>query len=115
MLTMVALVNDAKLEETDSQYKIIGDPTEGALVTLAAKAGFTTKDLNIKYPRVKEIPFDSSRKMMTTFHKSSSLAEIVSVTKGAPDIIINRCNKILLDGDIVDFDEDLKNKLKIKI
>lgn len=112
MLTMVALVNDAKLEETDSQYKIIGDPTEGALVTLAAKAGFTTKDLNIKYPRVKEIPFDSSRKMMTTFHKSSSLAEIVSVTKGAPDIIINRCNKILLDGDIVDFDEDLKKQVK---
>ncbi|MDY0236003.1 MAG: cation-translocating P-type ATPase [Gudongella sp.] len=110
-LTMAALVNDAKLEETEGQYKIIGDPTEGALITLSAKAGFITKDLNIKYPRIKEIPFDSARKMMTTFHEASSQDEIVSVTKGAPDIIIERCNKILLEGNIVDFDEALKNKV----
>lgn len=110
MLTMAALVNDAKLEEMDGQYKIIGDPTEGALVTLAAKADFYTKDLSVKYPRVKEIPFDSSRKMMTTFHEASSMAEIVSVTKGAPDIVIDRCSKVLLDGDIVDFDKDLKKR-----
>ncbi len=110
MLTMAALVNDAKLEETDGQYKIIGDPTEGALITLAAKAGFLTKDLSVKYPRIKEIPFDSSRKMMTTFHESSPMDEIVSVTKGAPDIIIQRCSQILLDGNIVDFDDRLKKR-----
>lgn len=108
LLTMAALVNDAKLEEMDGQYKIIGDPTEGALITLAAKAGFLTKNLCVKYPRVKEIPFDSSRKMMTTFHESSPMDEIVSVTKGAPDIIIERCTKILLDGNIIEFNEKLK-------
>ncbi|MCR3955662.1 MAG: cation-translocating P-type ATPase [Gudongella sp.] len=111
LLTISALVNDAKLEEKDDQFKILGDPTEGALLTLAEKGGIDSKTINGKYPRVKELPFDSERKMMTTFHEMAGKDEIVSFTKGAPDIIINRCNKILLDGDIIKLTDDIREKL----
>ncbi|WP_422485728.1 calcium-translocating P-type ATPase, SERCA-type [Gudongella sp. DL1XJH-153] len=111
LLTISALVNDAKLEEKENQFRIIGDPTEGALLTLAEKGGIITKRINGKYPRVKEIPFDSERKMMTTFHEMAGKDENVSFTKGAPDIIINRCSKILLDGDVIKLTDDMRKKL----
>jgi len=108
LLTMAALVNDAKLEKTEEQYKIIGDPTEGALVTLAEKGGFNSKNLNAQYKRIEELPFDSTRKMMTTFHQMPDGDEVASFTKGAPDIIIDRCSKVLIDGEIVTFTPELK-------
>jgi len=111
LLTISALVNDAKLEEKDDQFKILGDPTEGALLTLSEKGGIRSKTINGKYPRVKEIPFDSDRKMMTTFHEMAGKDEIVSFTKGAPDIIIDRCDKILLDGDIVKLTDEVRQKV----
>jgi Ca2+-transporting ATPase len=111
LLTISALVNDAKLEEKEDQFRIIGDPTEGALLTLSEKGGIDSKTLNGKYPRVKELPFDSERKMMTTFHEIAGKDEIVSFTKGAPDIIINRCNKILLGGDVIKLTDDVRKKL----
>ncbi|WP_409227332.1 cation-translocating P-type ATPase [Gudongella sp. SC589] len=112
LLTISALVNDAKLEEKDDLFKILGDPTEGALLTLAEKGGIRSKTINGKYPRIKEIPFDSERKMMTTFHEMAGKDEIVSFTKGAPDIIINRCNKILLDGDVIKLTDDVRERLQ---
>lgn len=111
LLTISALVNDAKLEEKDDQFKILGDPTEGALLTLSEKGGIRSKTINGKYPRVKEIPFDSDRKMMTTFHEMAGKDEIVSFTKGAPDIIIDRCDKILLDGDVVKLTDEVRQKV----
>jgi len=111
LLTISALVNDAKLEEKDDQFKILGDPTEGALLTLSEKGGIRSKTINGKYPRVKEIPFDSERKMMTTFHEMAGKDEIVSFTKGAPDIIIDRCDKILLDGDVVKLTDEVRQKV----
>lgn len=111
LLTISALVNDAKLEEKEDQFRIIGDPTEGALLTLSEKGGIDSKTINGKYPRIKELPFDSERKMMTTFHEMAGKDEIVSFTKGAPDIIINRCDKILLDGDVVKLTDDVRKKL----
>lgn len=111
LLTISALVNDAKLEEKDDQFKILGDPTEGALLTLSEKGGIRSKTINGKYPRVKEIPFDSDRKMMTTFHEMAGKDEIVSFTKGAPDIVIDRCDKILLDGDVVKLTDEVRQKV----
>ncbi len=110
LLIIAALVNDAKLEKVNDQYKIIGDPTEGALVTLSEKAGLKSIELNAKYKRMDEIPFDSTRKMMTTFHQVPVGDEIVSFTKGAPDIIIHRCNKVLMDGKVVDFIPELRKR-----
>lgn len=104
------LANDAQLDNSSGNYKIIGDPTEGAIITFAGKLGQTSQQLNMIYPRIKELPFDSSRKMMTTFHSNYIDGKIVSFTKGAPDIVISKCSKIALNNKIVDFTDDLKVK-----
>ena len=97
-----ALCNDAILQTTEEKgWKIAGDPTEGALVVVAAKAGFDRDSMNEKYPRVQEIPFDSSRKMMTTFHRLPD-GGIRAFVKGAPDILLNRCKNLLIRDDIHD-------------
>ncbi|TJX66439.1 calcium-translocating P-type ATPase, SERCA-type [Soehngenia saccharolytica] len=111
LLLMGALVNDAELVENGGQYKIVGDPTEGALVTLAAKGGIDVDSLNEKYPRIQEIPFDASRKMMTTFHEGYFEDKITAITKGAPDLLIQKCSHILLNGEVVPFTEELKKKV----
>ncbi|MBW8382857.1 MAG: cation-translocating P-type ATPase, partial [Youngiibacter sp.] len=91
-------------------WKIAGDPTEGAIVTFAGKLGKTKKELNASYPRIEELPFDSTRKMMSTFHGNYVEDKIISFTKGAPDILIKRCNRIALDGEILDFTDELKKR-----
>lgn len=111
LLSISALANDANLEKTSDGYKIIGDPTEGALITLAGKGNINKQSINKEFPRIEEIPFDSDRKMMTTFHKDYIPNKVVSFTKGAPDIIINRCTRISMDGKILDFDDTLKKEV----
>lgn len=106
-----ALANDAHLDNSSGMYKVIGDPTEGAIVTFAGKLGKTTEQLNKSYPRVNELPFDSARKMMSTFHTDYIEGKVVSFTKGAPDIVISRCSKIALNGEIVDFTKELKDRV----
>ncbi len=90
------LNSDAQLEETEKGYRMIGDPTEGALVIAAAKAGLSRAAVFEKYPRLAEIPFDSDRKMMTTFNHMSGFVR--SFTKGAPDVILERCSGVLTQG-----------------
>ncbi len=111
LLTIAALANDAKLDNSSGMYRIIGDPTEGALVTLAGKAGIDSAELNHMYKRIEEIPFDSERKMMTTFHDMPNDEGVSSFTKGAPDIIIGRCNRIILDGRVREFTPELKSEV----
>ena len=111
LISIGALANDARLDKSTGSYKVAGDPTEGAIITFAGKLGQTAEQLNMIYPRVQELPFDSSRKMMTTFHSNYISGKIVSFTKGAPDIIINRCTKIALNGKTVDFTQELKEKV----
>lgn len=111
LLSIAILANDSELDMVENAYRIIGDPTEGALVTLSGKAGIGKKDINAKHPRVEEIPFDSDRKMMTTFHENYVPGSVVSFTKGAPDVIIDRCSKISMEGKIVEFDEEKKEKV----
>ncbi|WP_276875555.1 cation-translocating P-type ATPase [Anaerococcus hydrogenalis] len=108
LMTISTLCNDADLTREGDQYKIIGDPTEGAMLTFSEKWGIVQEDMEDKHPRLEEIPFDSDRKMMTTFHNIEE--NYKSMTKGAPDIIISNSSKILLNGQIVDFTEDLKKK-----
>ena len=89
-----ALCNDAILQTTEEKgWKIAGDPTEGALVVVAAKAGYDRDSINEQFPRVQEIPFDSARKMMTTFHRLPD-GSVRAFVKGAPDILLNRCKHI---------------------
>ncbi|MBT3450517.1 calcium-translocating P-type ATPase, SERCA-type [archaeon] len=105
LLNCGMLCNDAELgkEKSNGQRDLIGDPTEAALVVSAEKAGFNSKILNKDYQRIDEIPFTSDRKLMTTVHKNNNVKKnkgIVSFTKGAPDILINKCNRILIEGKV---------------
>ncbi|BAF59640.1 MAG: calcium-translocating P-type ATPase, SERCA-type [Pelotomaculum sp.] len=106
------LNNNAELEDTGNGHRVIGDPTEGALVVVAAKAGLSRKTAGKKYPRLAEIPFDSIRKMMTTFHRAEG--GIRSFTKGAPDVLLRRCSGVLTRTGIIDLHEETRMKL-IKI
>lgn len=92
MLMGGILDSDARLVEREDGWAIIGDPTEGALVVASAKAGLRQADLEQEYPRLAEIPFDSGRKMMTTFYEIDG--KRYSYTKGAPDILCACCTKI---------------------
>ncbi|MBU5437995.1 calcium-transporting P-type ATPase, PMR1-type [Tissierella sp. MSJ-40] len=111
LTSISALCNDALLEKTSEGYRVVGDPTEGALITLAGKGNIDRNEINSEFPRIEEIPFDSDRKMMTTFHKNYVPGKIVSFTKGGPDIVINRCSRISINGEIVPFDDNLKKEV----
>ncbi|MFH0875442.1 MAG: calcium-translocating P-type ATPase, PMCA-type [archaeon] len=88
--------NDSKLEKRDNEYKIIGDPTEGALVVSAEKLGLNKEALDEKDKRIDEIPFDSARKLMSTLHKIGDKKMLY--VKGAPDILLDSCISILENG-----------------
>ena len=106
------LNNDAALEKADSEFRVIGDPTEGALVVAAVKYGLNIDETKQTYPRLAEIVFDSNRKMMTTFHNIES--SIVSFTKGAPDVILSRCSSVINGQNTVGItDEILEDLLQI--
>lgn len=108
LMTIASLCNDANLTREGDVYKITGDPTEGAMLTFSEKWNINQENLNEKHPRLDEIPFDSTRKMMTTFHEQEG--EYYGFTKGAPDIVIGKCSKTLVDGKVVDFTDELKKK-----
>jgi Ca2+-transporting ATPase len=99
LLRMGALNNNAQLRRktTDNSYEIFGDPTEGALITAAEKAGLKKEQLEQAFPRVREIPFTSERKRMTTLHKTPE-NHIVAYVKGAPETIVEMCTHILENG-----------------
>ena len=109
LMTVASLSNDANLIERNGLYEITGDPTEGAMLTLAEKWDIVQEDLNEAHPRIDEIPFDSDRKMMTTFHEMDGT--YYAMTKGAPDIMINNSSKIMVDGKLEDFTEDMKRQV----
>ncbi|NDJ34647.1 MAG: calcium-translocating P-type ATPase, SERCA-type [Chloroflexi bacterium] len=101
VLKAAALVNDARLEKEDGHWRIIGDPTEGALVVAAAKAGLDLRELNETYNRVDEVPFDSARKRMSTLHIDPDRdGQPTLFVKGAPDIVLERCTHIAVNGEI---------------
>ncbi|MDP3789729.1 MAG: cation-translocating P-type ATPase [Candidatus Omnitrophota bacterium] len=93
LLQAGALASDARLIQKDGRWVIKGDPTEGALVTAAAKAGLNKKDLEEDFPRIHEIPFTSESKRMTTVHRTSM--GVVAFSKGAPEIIMTLCRNRL--------------------
>jgi len=102
------LCNDATLRETDGNWVVGGDPTEGALVVAAHKAGLTTEHRE-KLPRVGEIPFTPERKRMTTIHKTDQ--GLVVYSKGAPETILGLCTRILLDGREEKLDKDREEQI----
>jgi Ca2+-transporting ATPase len=98
---------------TNASYdgeKVLGDTTEGALIVAAAKAGLTKADLEEKYPRVHEIPFTSERKRMTTVHKMTD-GKLLAFTKGAPEVVLERCVQVYRDGEASRLPKKEKQKI----
>lgn len=111
-LTCGLLCNAARLAENQGRYRVIGDPTEGALLTLSRKAGLKLEDLEKDEPLVEEIPFDSERKMMTMLRKSAH--GFLAYVKGAPDVLLKNCAFIYEGGlERPLTDEDLNQILTI--
>lgn len=94
-----ALCNDSSI----SGDTLIGDPTELALVTLAAKKKIVQKDIKKKYVRIDEFPFDSERKLMSTVHKIDGVNQLY--TKGAPDQLLKVCSHYLVQGEVKPLDD----------
>jgi P-type Ca2+ transporter type 2C len=127
-LWVAALNNDAGLEKIVGEddkptYRMVGDPTEGALIVAAAKAGARSKKLSAAYPRVQEVPFDSERKRMITIHKiEEPKADDISpfynethkdwyaiTVKGAPDMVLDLCQRYQrMDDHVAPLDEKQK-------
>ena len=105
ILKIGALCNNARLQDE----KIIGDPTEGALIVSAAKAGLIKEELELKYPRIAEIEFSSERKRMSTVHKIGK--KKILYCKGAPEILLELCNRIYINGRVERLTRQLKRKI----
>ncbi|MHB8110922.1 MAG: calcium-translocating P-type ATPase, PMCA-type [Syntrophorhabdaceae bacterium] len=91
LMTGLALNNDSR-EGPDGTF--LGDPTETALYAIARETGYRKESLEETFPRASEIPFDSERKLMTTFHKLPD-GKFISYTKGAPDVLVEKAANIL--------------------
>jgi len=107
LLRAAALVSDAHLvrDEAHGGWHIKGDPTEGALIVAAAKAGLNKHDLDLQFPRIGEIPFTSETKRMTTLHSVENGQ--VAYAKGAPETILDSCSRQLTEqGEVALGDAD---------
>ncbi|GHU79738.1 calcium-translocating P-type ATPase, PMCA-type [Clostridia bacterium] len=89
VIRLGALCNDGRVTETPDGEKYIGDPTETAIVSAALKNGLRKDEMDGEFPRVAELPFDSSRKLMTTVHNING--KLLSVTKGGFDVLLPLC------------------------
>ncbi|TLM64563.1 MAG: cation-translocating P-type ATPase [Deltaproteobacteria bacterium] len=100
LLRAAALASDARLalDAATQRWQVKGDPTEGALVVAAAKAGLDKVQLDREFPRVAEIPFSAESKRMTTVHQST--AGLLACSKGAPEVLLAACTRIVTpDGE----------------
>lgn len=107
-----ALCNNAYLSEEEMCCSIVGDPTEGSLLTLAAKAGVNYLELKEEYDELAEISFNSKRKRMSVVVKKQG--EKFLYSKGAPDVMLELCSHILVDGKVKKLTSKKKKDLLIK-
>jgi len=123
-LTISALCNNSTLRKSktvigglfrrsksDRDWNIVGDPTEGALLALGAKGGVWREQLEKSFYRVEEFPFDSDRKRMTVVYRDENGAK-EALVKGAPDVMLALCDKILLNGQIRPLTNHLKDLIR---
>jgi Ca2+-transporting ATPase len=99
-LAVAERANNATIHEENGQWIVEGDPTEGALIVAARKAGLKPEELAERLPRVSEIPFSSDRKLMSTVHRDAEQVDRALVfAKGAPDVLLGRCSRELVGSE----------------
>jgi Ca2+-transporting ATPase len=111
LLKIASLCNDSNLElDTQTEkWTVKGDSTEGSLIVAAAKVDVWKQDLEQQEPRIAEIPFSSERKRMTTIHSSEN--KKTAYMKGAPEVVLQKCSSILLNGKIEALTADMRGNL----
>jgi len=114
LLRIGYLCNNAKLVEENDKLKIIGDPTEGSLIILGKKAGLNEEHLKSNFLPVEELSFDSDRKRMSVIFKNKINKKTEAYVKGAPDLLLKICDRIIENGKIRELTEkDRENIIKI--
>ena len=102
LMGMATMCTDVEISKENGKMELTGEPTEKAIVSKALDEGQNKNELYNVMRRVKDIPFDSSRKMMTTIHKMPNGYRVI--TKGAPDVLLKRCNKVYDNGNVTTLD-----------
>ena len=102
LMGMATMCTDVEISRENGKIELTGEPTEKAIVNKALDEGQNKNELYNVMRRVKDIPFDSSRKMMTTIHKIPNGYRVI--TKGAPDVLLKKCNKVYENGNITTLD-----------
>ena len=108
-MTLACMCTDCNIETENGKKIAKGEATENAIVNEALENGIDKNELYSQMKRINEIPFDSNRKLMTTIHKFGNRYRII--TKGAPDILLSKCNKYYQNGNVLDFNFTLKNSV----
>ncbi|WP_210388975.1 cation-transporting P-type ATPase [Olsenella sp. HMSC062G07] len=112
-----SLCSNARLissKENDGRLRVLGDPTEACLIVCAQKAGMDRQDLERRMPRVRELPFDSTRKRMTTVHELDEPidgASRVAFVKGAPNEVLRLSTRLRVADKVIDLDDDLRRRI----
>jgi Ca2+-transporting ATPase len=94
LLRIGTLCNNSSLNKDQEGWNIVGDPTEGSLTVVAEKANIRKSLISTRYPRLDEIPFESTRKRMSTIHHTPEGTTVVYL-KGAPEVVLSLCNQII--------------------
>ena len=108
LATAMSLCSDAQLDKELGEA--VGEPTECALVNYANKLNLDKNVQVLEFVRVGEVPFDSGRKMMSTVHKQAG-GQLIQFTKGAPDEVLKRCTKALVDGVVVEITDEIRSDI----
>jgi len=111
LLRIGALSSNADLKEEDGQWRVEGNPSEGALMAVAIKSGLDIEALRNENPRFAEIPFSSDAKYNATLHPDPNGDGRIACVKGAPERILEFCSHVLRDGKPVELDEALRREI----
>ena len=101
MIKIASMCTDCSIKNDKGNLIAEGEPTETSIVNKALSYGINKDEVYRREKRINEIPFDSTRKLMTTIHKIGNKYRVI--TKGAPDVLIKKCNRIYINGKIIDF------------
>jgi Ca2+-transporting ATPase len=110
LLEACVLCNDAALQTENGEWVIIGDPTEGALLVVAGKAGFRQDEQAYQFPRVGEFPFTSERKRMSVMVQGADRA-LRMFTKGSPELTLERCTHVQLGTESRPLSDELRYQI----